>query len=136
MRMSKRLLALHAAFIAAGALAQRHLPGSEMHCPADTARTSVTVLHHDSLSSSFIICIPRSVAPHLHRHHTEHVVVLEGAGTMLLGDARFTIAAGDALVIPAGTVHAVTRTSEQPLRVISIQSPRFDGSDRVPVPME
>ncbi|HRH39186.1 MAG TPA: cupin domain-containing protein, partial [Flavobacteriales bacterium] len=71
------------------------------------------------------------VAPHFHQHHTEHVVVLEGTAVMTLGDSTFTIAAGSTIAIPMGTVHAVTTTSNVPLRVISVQSPQFDGTDRV-----
>lgn len=89
-------------------------------------------LHHDSLSSSFLICVPHEVKPHYHRLHTEHVVVLDGQAEMLLGDSIFQIGPGDVIAIPRGTVHAVTTRSERPLRVASIQSPRFDGSDRVP----
>lgn len=91
------------------------------------------VLHHDSLSSSFIICIPSEVAPHYHAAHTEHVTVLSGTGEMLLGDSTFTIAPGDVMVIPMRTPHGVRTTSTAPLRVLSVQSPRFDGSDRVPL---
>lgn len=92
----------------------------------------VRPLHHDSLSSSFLICVPHEVKPHYHRLHTEHVVVLDGKAEMLLGDSLFQIGPGDVIAIPRGTVHAVTTRSERPLRVASIQSPRFDGSDRVP----
>ncbi|MBK6342509.1 MAG: cupin domain-containing protein [Flavobacteriales bacterium] len=101
-------------------------------CAAGPANT-VAPLHSDSLSSSFLICVPREVRPHYHDWHTEHVVVIEGEGEMLLGDSVFVIRSGDAIAIPKGTVHAVTTLSERPLRVVSIQSPRFDGADRVPV---
>ncbi|MBK8228315.1 MAG: cupin domain-containing protein [Flavobacteriales bacterium] len=97
--------------------------------PANT----VAPLHSDSLCSSFLICVPREVHPHYHDWHTEHVVVIEGEGEMLLGDSVFVIRVGDAIAIPKGTVHAVTTLSGIPLRVVSIQSPRFDGADRVPV---
>jgi mannose-6-phosphate isomerase-like protein (cupin superfamily) len=91
----------------------------------------VVPLHADSACSSFLICVPRSVPPHFHVHHTEHVSVLSGEGTMRLGDSTFTVAAGRSIVIPKGTVHAVVTTSIEPLRVISVQAPYFDGTDRV-----
>ena len=103
------------------------------HAPCSPTDSTVQVrrLYDDSLCTSFVICIPRSVAPHYHRHHTEHVMVLEGAGIMQLGDSVFSISAGTNIVIPMGTPHSVRTTSSIPLRVISVQSPRFDGTDRI-----
>ena len=87
----------------------------------------------DSLSTSFCIIIPNEVKPHKHVQHSEQVYVLKGEGEMKLGDKIFTIKKGDLIFIPKNTVHAVKSTGVEPLKVISIQSPRFDGSDRVMV---
>lgn len=112
-------------------LAQQHLSADMLPCNAADSLVQVRPLYSDSLCSSFVICIPRAVAPHYHRYHTEHVTVLEGTATMQLGDSTFSIAAGQCIVIPKGTPHAVTTTSTTPLRVISVQSPHFDGTDRI-----
>jgi mannose-6-phosphate isomerase-like protein (cupin superfamily) len=106
--------------------------GSPLCDPAGHG-VQVTKLHSDSLASSFVICIHDSVPPHLHRYHTEHVTVLNGTGVMLLGDSTFTIAPGDVIVIPRNTPHAARSTGSQALRVLSVQAPFFDGTDRVPV---
>jgi mannose-6-phosphate isomerase-like protein (cupin superfamily) len=50
---------------------------------------------------------------------------------MVLGDSTFTIKRGDVVFIPKGTAHKVVTLSKEPLKVISIQSPYFDGSDRL-----
>ena len=113
------------------AVAQHMIDPLTLPCSVDSSRVQVTAVFSDSLSSSFHICIPREVKPHLHRFHTEHVMVLEGEGSMLLGDSTFTIAAGSFVIIPMGTPHAVRTTSAIPLRVLSVQAPFFDGSDRV-----
>lgn len=110
--------------------AQRTVTVADAICdPA--GMTKVVPLHSDSACSSFLICVPSGVPPHFHAHHTEHVSVLAGEGTMRLGDSTFTVAAGTSIVIPKGTVHAVVTTSSDPLRVISVQAPYFDGTDRV-----
>lgn len=111
--------------------AQQHLSPEMLPCNPVDSLVGVRPLYSDSLSSSFVICIPRAVAPHYHRYHTEHVTVLEGTATMELGDSTFSIAAGHCIVIPKGTPHAVTTTSTMPLRVLSVQSPHFDGTDRI-----
>ena len=71
------------------------------------------------------------MALHKHEWHTEQVYILEGTATMRLGDSWFDIKANDYIVIPQNTLHAVKVTSSTPLKVMSIQSPYFDGSDRV-----
>jgi len=109
----------------------QHFSSDLAPCAPGLANT-VAPMHSDSLCSSFLICVPREVRAHYHAWHTEHVVVIEGEGEMRLGDSLFVIQAGDAVAIPKGTVHAVTTLSEEPLRVVSIQSPRFDGTDRLP----
>lgn len=93
----------------------------------------VRALAGDSLSSSFCIVIPNEVKAHKHIWHSEQVYVLQGVGEMRLGDKQFKIQAGDLIFNSKNTVHAVKSTGNVYLKVISIQSPRFDGSDRVMV---
>lgn len=88
-------------------------------------------LFSDSLSSSFLIVIPKEVKSHYHATHSEQVVVLSGEADMMLGDQKLHITAGDVIFIPKGTIHSVLVTSVDPLRIISVQAPYFDGSDRV-----
>ncbi len=88
-------------------------------------------LFSDSLVSSFCITIRNEVKWHKHLHHAEHVIVQEGEAIMTLGDKQFTVKKNDVIFIPKNTWHAVKVTSSIPLKVISIQAPLFDGSDRV-----
>ncbi|HPQ08664.1 MAG TPA: cupin domain-containing protein [Bacteroidia bacterium] len=85
----------------------------------------------DSLASGFIIVIKKEVKLHKHLNHSEHVLVIEGEGQMQLGDKTFTIKPNDLIFIPKNTPHKVITTSKKPLKVLSIQSPNFDGKDRV-----
>ena len=90
-------------------------------------------LNTDSNVSSFVIWINDEVKAHQHLSHSEHVVIIEGSGKMLLGDQKIDVHPGDLIFIPEKTVHALKVTSTEPMKVLSIQSPEFDGSDRVPV---
>jgi mannose-6-phosphate isomerase-like protein (cupin superfamily) len=94
---------------------------------------NITVLNlkHDSLSSSFLISIKNKVGLHKHLYHAEHVYVISGEGEMILGDESFFVKEGDYIFIPINTPHAVKVISKVPLKVISIQSPYFDGKDRI-----
>lgn len=84
----------------------------------------------DSLQSTFFIAIKKQVLPHYHKEHSECIVVLSGSGEMSMGNKKIKLREGIQLNIPKNTIHSVTVTSKKPLRVISIQSPMFDGKDR------
>jgi len=88
------------------------------------------VIAHDSLSSSFVIFIKKEVKKHKHVIHTENVYILDGEGEMNLGDKTFKVKKGDFIFIPMNTVHSIKVTSSIPLKVVSVQSPYFDGKDR------
>lgn len=85
----------------------------------------------DSLSSSFVILIKKEVKKHRHANHSEQVYILEGEGEMSLGEKTFKVKKGDLIFIPKNTSHSLKVTSSVPVRVLSIQSPMFDGKDRI-----
>ena len=101
--------------------------------PAKTENIYNKALFGDSLASSFCIVIKKAVKPHKHQFHSEHVLVIEGEGNMNLADKSFKIKKGDLVFIPKNTIHSVITTSKQPLKVVSIQAPLFDGSDRISI---
>jgi mannose-6-phosphate isomerase-like protein (cupin superfamily) len=84
----------------------------------------------DSLQSTFFIAIKKQVLHHYHKEHSECIVVLSGSGEMSMGNQKIKLRGGMQVSIPKNTVHSVFVTSKKPLRVISIQSPMFDGKDR------
>ena len=91
----------------------------------------VIPLHSDELISAFVVFVKKEVLLHKHAYHTELVRVLEGKGTMTLGDQIFKIKKGDFFIIPTGTPHSVLTTSKKPLKALSIQAPKFEGKDRI-----
>ncbi|MBM3431042.1 MAG: cupin domain-containing protein [Bacteroidetes bacterium] len=87
---------------------------------------------HDSLQSSFRLTIPHRVVAHYHQFHTENIFVLQGRAEMRMNDRIICIKKGMHVSIPKGTIHSVEKVlSKRPLVVISVQSPYFDGKDRV-----
>lgn len=87
---------------------------------------------HDSLQSSFRLTIPHRVVAHYHQFHTENIIVLQGRAEMRMNDTVICIKKGMHVSIPKGTIHSVEKVlSRRPLVVISVQSPYFDGKDRV-----
>jgi mannose-6-phosphate isomerase-like protein (cupin superfamily) len=109
---------------------------NETDLPGDIENVFVKNLFSDTLMSSFLIVIKKDVAAHKHLQHSEHVYVLSGEGELLLGEQKFHIKAGDLVFIPKNTVHQLQVLSTEPMKVISLQAPFFDGTDRVIVQPE
>ncbi|MEW6990763.1 cupin domain-containing protein [Colwelliaceae bacterium 6441] len=99
--------------------------------PKDMKNLHVTEISSNEASSEFVIFIRNEVQPHLHQHHTELVYVIEGEGLFHLGETKQMIKAGDFIKINKNTPHSVIVTSDIPLKVLSIQTPKFEGKDRV-----
>jgi mannose-6-phosphate isomerase-like protein (cupin superfamily) len=91
----------------------------------------VKKINSDKNSSTFLILIKKEVKLHKHQVHSETIYVLEGTGEMLLGAKKYQIKKGDVLFIPENTPHSVKVTSDIPLKVLSVQAPEFDGTDRI-----
>lgn len=108
----------------------QYLINTETIEPGNLAITNKS-LFGDSLASSFCIIIKSEVRAHKHLKHSEHVIVQSGEGVMKMNDKEFTIKPGDVIFIPKNTTHSVIVKGKKPLKIVSIQSPNFNGDDRV-----
>jgi mannose-6-phosphate isomerase-like protein (cupin superfamily) len=93
-------------------------------------------VHYQQIGSTpdatvFLVWVKQQVQAHYHADHTETVIVLEGEGVMTLGEEMQMLKPGVVVVIPSGTIHEVQVTSKEPMKVLSVQAPEFDGSDRI-----
>ena len=61
-----------------------------------------------------------NVPKHMHPNANEIQYILEGTGTIWLGDKQVTVKPGDLVVIPKGTPHGGTSA---PLKAIAIKTP-------------
>jgi quercetin dioxygenase-like cupin family protein len=103
---------------------------NELFPEDDYENISVKKLYGDSLATGFLIWVKDTVASHSHNWHSESIVVIDGSARMYMDDTIQDINAGDVLFIPKQTWHAVKVTSDEPLKVLSVQSPGFYGKDR------
>jgi quercetin dioxygenase-like cupin family protein len=111
---------------------QRPIASDTIKSPSTFDNVYVRKIADDSLQTTFVIWIKRGVTEHYHQAHTENIYVLEGKAEMTIKGDKQIVKKGDYLNIPMGTIHSVNKVlSRKPLKVISIQSPRFDGTDRV-----
>lgn len=117
--------------VAVGTSAQNLWNTDTISAPPNLENIYVKKLGSDSLSTANLIFIKKELKPHHHAAHSEQAYILDGTAEMQLGDKYFTVKKGDIIFIPKGTIHAVKTTSTTPLKVLAIQSPFSDGTDRV-----
>jgi mannose-6-phosphate isomerase-like protein (cupin superfamily) len=60
---------------------------------------------------------------HLHPNTNEIHYILEGTGTMWLGDKEVRVKPGDLVIIPKGTAHGGTKPDGRTLKSIAIKTP-------------
>jgi len=64
-----------------------------------------------------------SVPKHLHPNANEIQYILEGTGTIWLGDKEVQVKPGDLVIIPHGTAHGGTKPDGRSIRAIAIKTP-------------
>lgn len=129
--MKKLFTLLSIAIGASLANAQSITNEADLVTPAKLAKVEGRDIGSDSLSSGNVIWIKTELKAHKHLTHSEHVYIIDGEAEMRLGDKTVKIKNGDIIFIPKGTVHSVKVTSKRPLKVLSVQAPHSDGTDRV-----
>ncbi len=78
------------------------------------------------LTTGEVIVYPgKGHAPHLHPDDQEVIYVISGEGVQTVDEdtPAFPIKAGDAVYIPANTLHSTFNTTWQPLRLVVIYTP-------------
>ena len=60
---------------------------------------------------------------HLHANAHEIQYILEGTGTIWLGDKEVQVKPGDLVIIPKGTPHGGTKPEGRPFKAIAIKTP-------------
>lgn len=60
---------------------------------------------------------------HLHANANEIQYILEGTGTVWLGDQEVPVKPGDLIIIPKGTPHGGAKSNGRPLKAIAIKTP-------------
>ena len=77
-----------------------------------------------------------NVLRHRHPNTNEIQYILEGTGTIWLGDKQVHVKPGDLVVIPKGTAHAGTKPdgNGRPFKAIAIKTPPQGPTDTVMMP--
>lgn len=127
----KNVLLVFGLTLASIAQSQTHKSLDDYQPTAEFENVHVLKIAEDDHQSSYIIWVRDSVPEHYHASHTENIVVISGKAKMTLNGEEKIIKKGDYINIPEGTKHSVVEVySHKPLKVLSTQTPIFDG-DRI-----
>ena len=89
--------------------------------PVNTAGMRNKVL---AVADGMTVAIQDGSPPkHLHANAHEIQYILEGTGTIWLGDKEVTVKPGDLVIIPKGTPHAGTKPQGRTIKAIAIKTP-------------
>jgi mannose-6-phosphate isomerase-like protein (cupin superfamily) len=75
-----------------------------------------------------------NVPKHMHPNTNEFQYILEGSGTLWLGDKEVHVKPGDLVIIPKGTAHGGTKPDGRPFKAIAIKTPPQAPGDTKPLP--
>ncbi|HRX77420.1 MAG TPA: cupin domain-containing protein [Pirellulaceae bacterium] len=68
---------------------------------------------------------------HYHPHTEEIYYILEGTGSMRIGDELRTVGPGDAIAIPPGAIHQIENTGREVLKFLCCCAPGYQHEDTV-----
>lgn len=75
-----------------------------------------------------------NVPKHMHPNTNEIQYILEGTGTIWLGDKEVRVQPGDLIIIPKGTPHAGTKPDSGVFKAIAIKTPPQPAGDMTMLP--
>ena len=75
-----------------------------------------------------------NVPKHMHPNTNEFQYILEGTGTLWLGDKEVKVKPGDLVIIPKGTAHGGTKPDGRTFKAIAIKTPPQPKDDTTMLP--
>ena len=82
--------------------------------------------------SENVLPLHLAATPHRHPRTEEIYYVLEGHGSMRVGDETRAVGPGDAVAIPPGALHQIHNTGSVVLKFLCCCAPAYEDEDTVP----
>lgn len=111
----------------------RHDPITEFHVQVHRPWGSYTVLEEArSYKIKRVSVSPgKLLSLQLHRHRSEHWIVVSGKADIQLGEERFVLSPNESTFVRAGVRHRLGNSGTAPLEVIEVQSGDYLGEDDI-----
>ena len=112
--------AIAAESIAAQVIHTGELEGDALSAPNASGMRNKPLVTLDGIT----VAIQDGNTPkHLHANANEMQYILDGTGTIWLGDKEVQVKPGDLVIIPKGTPHGGTKVTGRTIKAIAIKSP-------------
>ena len=111
-----------------------HVPdlnGDALGLPSGTGLRSKMLVAADGATVSVQ---DGNVPKHMHPNTNEMQYILEGTGTIWLGDKEVRVKPGDLVIIPKGTAHGGTKPDGRTFKAIAIKTPPQAANDTTLLP--
>jgi mannose-1-phosphate guanylyltransferase/mannose-6-phosphate isomerase len=107
----------------------RHLLPPVVHRPWGSYET--TDVGERFQTKRIIVNPGEALSLQLHRHRSEHWVVVSGVAMVTIGDDVRRLAENESVYIPAGTRHRLANPGAEPLHLIEVQCGSYLGEDDI-----
>ncbi len=88
--------------------------------------------HGECFEVKRILIKPRAILSlQLHRHRSEHWIIVQGAAKVTRGDETIMLTENQSVFIPVGEKHRVENPGQVPLEIIEVQSGSYLGEDDI-----
>ncbi len=114
-------------------LKQRGDPSYRLHRTVHRPWGTYTVLDHGpGFKIKRIVVRPKAaLSLQLHRHRSEHWVVVSGTAEVVNGDRRLTVKANESTFIPVGSKHRLSNPGDEDVVIIEVQSGTYVEEDDI-----
>ena len=103
------------------------------HPLASGENIRVDELERTARASAHVVQIRGRESVHIHVEHDLDVTLRRGRGTLIFGDQRIKLRAGDFFKVPRGVAHAFINDGREPAVAYAEFTPPFDGVDSLTV---
>jgi mannose-1-phosphate guanylyltransferase/mannose-6-phosphate isomerase len=112
---------------------KRHDPITQLHLQVHRPWGSYTILEESgSYKIKRLSVNPgKRLSLQLHRHRSEHWIVVSGTAEIQLGEERFILSPNESTFVRAGIRHRLGNPRKDPLEVIEVQSGDYVGEDDI-----
>ena len=106
---------------------------TEFHRTVHRPWGSYTVLEENSNSKikRIVVNPGAKLSMQMHKHRSEHWVVVSGVATITNGDMEFTLQANQSTYIPKTHKHRLANNGSEPLAIIEVQCGDYVGEDDI-----
>jgi mannose-1-phosphate guanylyltransferase/mannose-6-phosphate isomerase len=112
---------------------RRHDPITQFHLQVYRPWGSYTILEESRSYKIKRVSVSsgKRLSLQLHRHRSEHWIVVSGTAEIQLGEERFLLSPNESTFVRAGVRHRLGNPGESPLEVIEVQSGDYLGEDDI-----